>query len=127
MMKSFLHLLLAASVSAVRYGGINIAGFDFGIDIYGNSNGGADASMVTSGGGITQMSHFVSEGLNAFRLPVGWQYLATQPDQLDDQNWMMYDQLVQACVKAGAAMCIVDMYAAKPPPLLTLSLMSLQT
>jgi len=118
MIKSLLTLALATAATAVSYGGINIAGFDFGCDVWGNCNGGLDDSMVTSGGGITQMTHFVSKGLNTFRLPVRWQYLATSsPDQLDESNWLMYDQLVQACTKAGSSMCIVDMYALHSIPL----------
>jgi endoglucanase len=116
MLKSFLTLALATAASAVNFGGVNIAGFDFGIDTSGKINGGLDESMVTSGGGLTQMSHFVSKGLNTFRLPVRWQYLANAPDQLHQQNWLMYDQLVQACIKAGASMCIVDMYVSSPSP-----------
>jgi endoglucanase len=109
-MKFLSTLLLATVARAVSFGGVNIAGFDFGCDVWGNCNGGLDDSMVTTGGGITQMSHFVSKGLNTFRLPVRWQYLATAgPDKLDEDNWAMYDQLVQACIKAGSSMCIVDM------------------
>jgi hypothetical protein len=111
-------LFLAATAAAtVSFGGVNIAGFDFGCDVWGNCDGGMDESMVTTGAGLTQMTHFVSKGLNAFRLPVRWQYLAQsgQPGTLDESNWLMYDQLVQMCTKAGASMCIVDMYA--PPSL----------
>jgi endoglucanase len=113
MIKSLLSLVLAATASAtVSYGGVNIAGFDFGCDVWGNCNGGMDESMVTSGGGLTQMTHFVSKGLNAFRLPVRWQYLAESgsPGTLDEGNWLMYDQLVQMCTKAGSSMCIVDIH-----------------
>jgi Cellulase (glycosyl hydrolase family 5) len=112
MIKSLLSFLLAATASAtVSYGGVNIAGFDFGCDVWGNCNGGLDESMVTTGAGLTQMTHFVSKGLNAFRLPVRWQFLAGSgdPGTLDEDNWLMYDQLVQACAKAGSSMCIVDM------------------
>lgn len=106
-------LFLAATAAAsVSFGGVNIAGFDFGCDVWGNCNGGMDESMVTTGAGLTQMTHFVSKGLNSFRLPVRWQYLAPSgnPGQLDESNWLMYDQLVQMCTKAGASMCIVDIH-----------------
>jgi endoglucanase len=110
--KPLLSLLLAATASAgVSFGGVNIAGFDFGCDVWGNCKGGLDESMVTTGGGLTQMRHFVDRGLNTFRLPVRWQYLAASgsPDTLHEGNWLMYDQLVQACTSSGAEMCIVDM------------------
>jgi endoglucanase len=113
-------LFLAATAAAtVSFGGVNIAGFDFGCDVWGNCNGGLDETMVTTGAGLTQMTHFVSKGLNAFRLPVRWQYLAQSgsPGVLDEGNWLMYDQLVQMCTKAGASMCIVDMYVFPPFPL----------
>ena len=112
-------LFLAATAAAtVSFGGVNIAGFDFGCDVWGNCNGGLDETMVTTGAGLTQMAHFVSKGLNAFRLPVRWQYLAQsgQPGTLDESNWLMYDQLVQMCTQAGASMCIVDMYVPRPFP-----------
>jgi len=103
--------VLVASSAAMTFGGVNIAGFDFGCQTDGTcSQGSVQESLVTSGMGLAQMTHFVSKGLNAFRLPVGWQYLATSPDQLNQGNWQMYDQLVQACLKAGADMCIVDVH-----------------
>ena len=59
------------------------------------------------------MQHFVSDtGLNAFRLPVGWQYLVNNKlgGTLDATNFGKYDTLVQNCLKAGAALCIVDVH-----------------
>ena len=59
------------------------------------------------------MQHFVhDDGMNAFRLPVGWQYLVNNNlgGQLDSYNTGEYDKLVYGCVSAGAKLCIVDMY-----------------
>ena len=57
------------------------------------------------------MKHFVGDDhLNAFRLPVGWQYLLNNNlgGTLDPTNSGKYDQLVQACTNSGASMCIID-------------------
>ena len=59
------------------------------------------------------MQHFVTDtGLNAFRLPVGWQYLVNNVlgGTLDATNFGKYDSLVQNCLSAGAALCIVDVH-----------------
>ncbi|KAF2815553.1 cellulase-domain-containing protein [Mytilinidion resinicola] len=95
--------------TAVTYGGINIAGFEFGCDGEGN----CDPSAATPPGqtGIDQMTHFVSKGLNAFRLPVSWQYLVTDlGNTINASRIATYDKLVQGCVDAGAKMCIVDLH-----------------
>ena len=101
----------ASSSGVVQYGGVNIAGFDFGC--------GTDGTCSTSGAvnpgstGISQMKHFVTDdGLNAFRLPVGWQYLVNNNlgGTLDSTNWGNYDTLVQGCLSSGAALCIVDVH-----------------
>lgn len=89
----------------------NVAGFDFGCD----TNGDCDLSSVMPPGqtGIDQIQHFVSnDGLNAFRLPVGWQYLVNNElgGTLDSTNFGNYDELVQGCLNAGAQMCIVDIH-----------------
>jgi endoglucanase len=57
-----------------------------------------------------QMQHFVKDdGMNLFRLPVGWQYLLNNKlgGTLDSGNFGKYDQLVQACLATGAS-CIID-------------------
>ncbi|KAJ9628844.1 Endoglucanase EG-II [Taxawa tesnikishii (nom. ined.)] len=101
----------AASSGKVKYAGVNISGFDFGC--------GTDGTCTTSGivnpgqTGINQMNHFVKDdGLNAFRLPVGWQYLVNNNlgGTLDATNWANYDALVQGCVNSGASLCIVDVH-----------------
>ena len=90
---------------------MNIAGFDFGC--------GTDGTCTTSSAdppgaaGIAQMKHFVTDdGLNAFRLPVGWQYLVNNKlgGTLDAGNLAKYDNLVQGCLSSGAAMCIIDIH-----------------
>jgi endoglucanase len=59
------------------------------------------------------MKHFVSDdGLNTFRLPVGWQYLLNNQlgGNLDSTNFATYNGLVQGCLDAGAEMCIIDIH-----------------
>lgn len=59
---------------------------------------------------IGQMQHFVKDDhLNAFRLPVAWQYLATNglDAKLDPARVSSYDALVQGCLATGS-ICIID-------------------
>ncbi|KAF2236668.1 glycoside hydrolase family 5 protein [Viridothelium virens] len=95
--------------AALRYGGVNIAGFDFGCDTSGN----CVLSEIAPPGanGTHQIDHFVSEGLNAFRLPVGWQFLVNNNlgGTLDSNNLAQYDGLVQSCLSV-AQLCIVDIH-----------------
>lgn len=58
------------------------------------------------------MKHFVdNDGLNAFRLPVGWQFLVNNQcgGPLDQTNFAKYDDLVKACLVTGA-WCIIDIH-----------------
>ncbi|KAL9603292.1 MAG: hypothetical protein Q9219_001315 [cf. Caloplaca sp. 3 TL-2023] len=57
------------------------------------------------------MQHFVKDdGLNAFRLPVGWQFLVEKPGApLNAGNMEQYDALVQACLATGS-LCIIDIH-----------------
>jgi len=59
------------------------------------------------------MNHFVKDTkLNAFRLPVGWQYLVNGVlgGTLDATNFANYNSLVTGCLNSGAALCIVDVH-----------------
>ena len=99
----------------VKYAGVNIAGFDFGCGTDGTCNTtAAYPPLAALGGndGAGQMSHFVKDdGMNIFRLPVGWQYLVgnTLGGTLNSANFQKYDQLVQACLTTGAT-CIIDIH-----------------
>lgn len=58
------------------------------------------------------MKHFVNDDkLNAFRLPVGWQYLVNNQlgGTLDAGNLAKYDDLMQSCLSTGAY-CIIDIH-----------------
>lgn len=61
--------------------------------------------------GAAQMQHFVKDDhLNAFRLPVGWQFLVDKPGSpLNAGNIEKYDALVQACLATGS-LCIIDIH-----------------
>lgn len=87
---------------------VNIAGFDFGCDTSGTCTNKISNPVSV---GTTQMNHFVKDdGLNAFRLPVGWQYIVDSVGGTLNSNFQNYDQLVQACLNSGASMCIVDIH-----------------
>ncbi|KAG9598911.1 endo-1,4-beta-glucanase precursor, partial [Aureobasidium melanogenum] len=100
----------AASSGKVKYAGVNIAGFDFGMD----TNGASSGSYVDPGTtGQNQMNHFVKDDkLNAFRLPVGWQYLVNSQlgGTLDSTFFAKYDQQMTYCLNSGAALCILDLH-----------------
>ncbi|KAF2668061.1 glycoside hydrolase family 5 protein [Microthyrium microscopicum] len=103
----------APAAGKVAFAGMNIAGFDFGIDTMGNANLASIYDVASKGSGIMQMAHFVKDdGLNAFRLPVSWQYLVNNNlgGPLNPTNFAAYDKLVQGCKASGAKMCIVDIH-----------------
>nr|AEM23896.1 endo-1,4-beta-glucanase precursor [Aureobasidium pullulans] len=101
---------VAATSGKVKYAGVNIAGFDFGMD----TNGASSGSYVDPGTtGQNQMNHFVKDDkLNAFRLPVGWQYLVNSQlgGTLDSTFFAKYDQQMTYCLNSGAALCILDLH-----------------
>jgi endoglucanase len=97
----------------VKYAGINIAGFDFGCGTDGTCQLGKNGAYPPGTLGNQQMAHFVKDdGLNGFRLPVGWQYLVNGNlgGTLDSNNFATYDQLVQGCLASGAALCEIDVH-----------------
>lgn len=57
------------------------------------------------------MAHFSKQdGFNAYRLPVGWQFLVNNPGaNLNATHLAQYDDLVQACLVTGAY-CIIDIH-----------------
>ena len=61
---------------------------------------------------LAQMDHLISIGLNAFRLPVGWQFLvgSVAGGPLNATNVAAYDALVQGCLNSGAALCLIDIH-----------------
>lgn len=55
--------------------------------------------------GAAQMQHFYNDdGMNIFRMPVGWQYLTNNVvgGDLDATNFGKYDELMQSCLDLGA-------------------------
>jgi endoglucanase len=104
---------MGTAVGHVQFGGINMAGFDFGCGIDGTCNLTDTLDIVTDGTAIQQMNHFVQQdGLNAFRLPVAWQYLVNNVlgGTLDATNFANYNALVQGCLNSGAALCVIDIH-----------------
>ncbi|KAL8812093.1 MAG: hypothetical protein Q9200_001297 [Gallowayella weberi] len=102
------------ALAGVQYGGVNVAGFDFGCE----TTGKCDTSKVVAPlheykgqDGAAQMQHFVKDDrLNAFRLPVAWQFLVEKPGApLNAANMKQYDALVKACLATGS-LCIIDIH-----------------
>jgi endoglucanase len=106
-------LLITYVVAHVQYSGINIPGFDFGLDTSGIYNPNPTGqNFINSGAAASKITHFVSLGLKTFRLPVAWQFLAqaNNPGALNIKNWHLYDGLVQTCLSAGASLCVIDLH-----------------
>ncbi|KAI4261575.1 MAG: hypothetical protein L6R42_003226 [Xanthoria sp. 1 TBL-2021] len=109
-----LAMTLGQAVAGVKYGGVNIAGFDFGCVTTGECN---TTKVVPplheykGKDGAKQMQHFVKDDkLNAFRMPVAWQYLVEKPGApLIPANMKKYDALVKACLATGS-LCIIDIH-----------------
>ncbi|KAK7990141.1 hypothetical protein PG989_010456 [Apiospora arundinis] len=94
----------------VKYAGVNIAGFDFGMVTSGTQDLNAIADQSSSG--VQQMRHFVNDDkFNIFRLPVGWQYLTngSPTGNLNANNLARYDAFVQGCLSLGTY-CIIDIH-----------------
>lgn len=107
----FLAAAGSAVTAKVQYAGVNIAGLDFGTDTSGNCQ--ISSAVAPGDTGIAQINHFVNtDGLNAFRLPVSWQYLLNDKlgGTLDATNFATYDKLVQGCIASKAAKCIIDIH-----------------
>ena len=100
----------------LQYGGVNIAGFEFGT--YDTCGVHTNPPYVNPTNWVAQINHFVNDDkLNAFRLPVAWQYLINQYDGADiasntinTGNFAQYDQLVSGCLNSGAALCLIDLH-----------------
>ncbi|KAI1816289.1 glycoside hydrolase family 5 protein [Poronia punctata] len=106
------HGLASKRADGVQYFGVNIAGFDFGCGTDGTCDTSKVVSPLGSSDSAGQMQHFANDdGMNIFRLPVGWQFLLNNQlgGQLDSNNAGQYDQLVQACLSTGAV-CILDIH-----------------
>lgn len=102
-----------SSSDQTRYAGINIAGFDFGCKTDGTcSIEGTYGPITDQNDGVAQMQHFVRDDkLNAFRLPVAWQYLVNnkQGGPLYDIYFANFHKLMQGCLDTGA-LCIIDIH-----------------
>jgi endoglucanase len=100
----------------LQFGGVNIAGFDFGS--YDTCGIHRNPPYVNPSNYVAQINHFVKDDkLNAFRLPVSWQYLINQFDggdlgtnTLNQNNFAIYDSLVSGCLNAGASLCLLDLH-----------------
>lgn len=97
----------------VKYAGVNMAGFDFGCSTDGSCNLGGYYDIVADlhPTGIQQMDHLASLGLNAFRLPIGWQNMVggVLGGPLNETALTDYYLLVSACL-AVAEWCEIDVH-----------------
>ncbi|KAF4635708.1 hypothetical protein G7Y89_g2393 [Cudoniella acicularis] len=77
---------IPAAVAVSSLAGVNIAGFDFGVEITGTANlqnALAPLKVLNGPDGAGQMQHFAKDdGLNLFRLPVSWQFLINNADSV---------------------------------------------
>ncbi|KEF61260.1 uncharacterized protein A1O9_02825 [Exophiala aquamarina CBS 119918] len=102
--------------SHLQFGGVNIAGFDFGS--YGTCGNHHNPPYVNSNNYVAQIHHFVHDDkLNAFRLPVSWQSLINQfggadlgTNALNENHFAQYDSLVSGFLNSGAALCLIDLH-----------------
>ncbi|WVO15134.1 hypothetical protein L204_102778 [Cryptococcus depauperatus] len=83
-----------------RMGGVNLAGCEFGMDIYGTTS-----SFICPD--AKQIAHFAKSGVNIFRIPFGWQYLVGSTSDfssktLDPSYLGTLDTLVQAALGTGS-------------------------
>ncbi|KAK7014013.1 glycoside hydrolase superfamily [Favolaschia claudopus] len=104
----------APGAGALKFVGVNIAGFDFGCNTDGSCTASAAYPPLTQyygKDGKGQMTHFVNDdGYNVFRLPVGWQFLTNNViGPVNQTNLVEYDALVQTCLATGAY-CIIDIH-----------------
>ncbi|MGH7330410.1 MAG: glycoside hydrolase family 5 protein, partial [Polyangiaceae bacterium] len=80
----------ASALSSVAYRGVSLAGAEFGVDPYGN--GPVPGTFAVNymypdaayASGYTTPAHFVSEGMNTFRLPFRWERLQPTRDAAFD-------------------------------------------
>jgi endoglucanase len=97
--------------------GVNLSGFDWATDSNGSHS--ANVSSPTQGNGSyngkDQLAHFYDDdGFNAFRFPVGWQYLINSDNAssvLDEKNFKDYDALISSCLGLGSDVkCVIDVH-----------------
>ncbi|KAG8959919.1 hypothetical protein FRC00_001104, partial [Tulasnella sp. 408] len=92
------------------YKGVNIAGFEWGCLTDGSCTYPNSPPLTSTADGPGQMKWFVSNGMNTFRLPIGWQYATpTLGGAFDPSEWATYDKLVQSCLAVNAY-CIIDIH-----------------
>ncbi|KAG8952212.1 hypothetical protein FRC04_004919 [Tulasnella sp. 424] len=92
------------------YKGVNIAGFEWGCLTDGSCTYPNSPPLTSTADGPGQMKWFVSNGMNTFRLPIGWQYVTpTLGGAFDPSEWATYDKLVQSCL-AVQAYCVIDIH-----------------
>jgi hypothetical protein len=77
-------------ISTSFLSGVNMAGYDFGI----NTDGSATGTPVTPP--TSQFAHFAGQGVNVFRVPFGWQYMQpTLGGAIDSSFFSRYDATVK--------------------------------
>ncbi|CAD6564569.1 MAG: hypothetical protein CYPHOPRED_004081 [Cyphobasidiales sp. Tagirdzhanova-0007] len=85
--------------------GINLAGLDFGSDVWANAPSTPHSYSVPP---MDQIAHFASQGVNVIRLPFLWQYMEPQGpgSGLDPTYFGLYDSYVQNALSKGVHVII---------------------
>ncbi|KAH9810629.1 family 5 glycoside hydrolase [Melampsora americana] len=88
-----------------RMNGVNMAGLEFGMGTNGDKSGNPPYPPP-----LDQIPHFVKQGLNVIRFPIGWQYIQPEVKQpLNTTYLSILDQYVKKTTKLGAH-AIVDLH-----------------
>lgn len=97
----------ASTAGAPFLQGINLAGLDFGVDIWGSTP--SIKTWIPTEAGVEQVPHFTSQGVNIFRVPFAWQYMMSSPgsSELKADFFARYDKVVQAALKGSTSPYVI--------------------
>ena len=86
--------------------GINLAGFEFGINEFGKINPSGQPVPPPK----SQITHFAAQGVNLFRIPFGWNYMQPKLNgPLDPTYFRKYDEYVKAALQVPNGKVIIDL------------------
>jgi len=87
--------------------GVNLSGWDWGTQTDGSLTSEASVSPFSN----NQITHFTNEGVNIFRIPIGWQALTASSlsGSFNQTAWSLYQASVNQALSAGAYV-IIDIH-----------------
>lgn len=88
--------------------GVSLSGLEFSVD----SDGSVAANPRPMQPPLWHINHFVSQGVNVFRIPFAWQYMQDSFGPLNEGYFQQYNQVVQNVLNQGA-WAIIDMVSFK--------------